>query len=208
MLERFLVVQRDPQIMPIINEVVLGFSGHFHSTRRSALPDGTERKQAALRREIQVEKKNQKLKTIPNPVSRCSPSQRSVPALTPPSTAPQQLASLAAAAAAAAPLNPENARRPTDTASCGHRCVFLTFPVASVEVGLGPASGLWTLPPRTEAGRERGEGRGVIGGVRGSHLFPLEQRRTVAPLEEWLKLWCLPPFWFSSSAHKHRKQPE
>lgn len=41
MLECFLVVQRDPQIMPIINEVVLGFSWHFPSIYYSTLPEET-----------------------------------------------------------------------------------------------------------------------------------------------------------------------
>lgn len=39
MLERFLVVQRDPQIMPIINEVILGFSRHFQTIYYSTLPE-------------------------------------------------------------------------------------------------------------------------------------------------------------------------
>ncbi len=68
----------------------------------------------------------------------------------------------------------EDTCRPPGTATRGDRCAFLTFPVVSVEVGqvLPPAQ---DSPAPLPARRE-----GVIGGVRGSHLFPLEQRRTVA----------------------------
>lgn len=58
--------------------------------------------------------------------------------------------------------------------SATHGRVFLTFPGLSVEVGgVHPASGSGLTP--TAARRE-----GLIGGVRGSHLFPLEQGRTAA----------------------------
>lgn len=44
MLERFLVVQRDPQIVPIIYEVVLGLSGHFPKLCCSPPRDPEERR--------------------------------------------------------------------------------------------------------------------------------------------------------------------
>lgn len=40
MLECFLVVQRDPQIMSIINEVILGFCRHFQTINYFTLCEG------------------------------------------------------------------------------------------------------------------------------------------------------------------------
>jgi len=64
-----------------------------------------------------------------------------------------------------------------------------------VEVG-------WALPPAPDS-PTRGGREGVIGGVQGSHLFPLEQRRTVALWRRGPEAGTCPLSTLQPSTHTH-----
>lgn len=82
MLECLLVVQRDPQIVPIINEVVLCFSGHFrsgfYSTRSEEVKRSTETDPGWL---TNSNPRGTQRETNSDPFTECFSSRRSVPTL-------------------------------------------------------------------------------------------------------------------------------
>lgn len=78
MLERFLVVQRDPQIVSVINQVILRFPGHFHPNVKTLLTPKSGRGMSLLvvflrRKIIQGQKRGEwgggkkRRSKIPNP---------------------------------------------------------------------------------------------------------------------------------------------
>lgn len=152
MLERFLVVQRDPQIMPIINEVVFGFSRHFqcvtttpHCQRR--ISTGNETGQ--LNRHSNPRRNNPKSGLVH--VLHHSEASRHCSAPTPPSTAAKwrQLLHRRSGERKKNHGNSfnsfKNTRRPPGTATCGARCVSRLFPWWVWKL-VGSCLLPWTLP--------------------------------------------------------------
>lgn len=147
MLECFLVVQRDPQVMSIIDQVILGFCGHFQSTRyphtageTTGISTGNEPARFKWR---VIQEKQSQIRLV-HVLHRSGPS-RHRNAVSPPSTAAKwrQLPHQRSANCCPANIHRNslnNTCRTPETATCGARCVFPTFPVVSVEVG-------WVLPP-------------------------------------------------------------
>lgn len=191
MLERFLVVQRDPQIMSIIHQVVLSFSRHFFFSQVFTTPHcwggGQENINGKTNRAGLTESVIQG-KTSPDPVSACSPWRWAVPAL--------QRSYSGQVAATTSPAPPRTAallmfrshsfadtRRPAGT----HTVCLPDFSCGECGSWLGTAS--WSgLPPPLHAWRE-----GVIGGVRGVPPVSIGTEAHRGSLKEGLKLWYRPP---------------